>query len=109
MEGYIILVLLLIGAPIAAGIWLIARAIGARQSIDELRTRLRSLELEIIRLKEGTARAPKAAPVAPEMPAQAAPAPAEDVRWQPAPAPAQPVPPQIIPEEIVAPPAPPPI
>ena len=37
MEGYIILVLLLIGVPIAAGIWLIARAIGARQSIDELK------------------------------------------------------------------------
>ena len=56
MEGYIILVLLLIGIPIVAGIWLIVRAIGARQSIDELRRRLGSLELEIIRLKEARAR-----------------------------------------------------
>jgi hypothetical protein len=109
MEGYIILVLLLIGAPIAAGIWLIARAIGARQSIDELRRRLSSLELEIIRLKEGTGRAPKAAPVAPDMPAQSAPVAADAVRRQPATALAQPVPPQITPEEIVVPPAPPPV
>ena len=56
MEGYIILVLLLIGAPIALGIWLIVRAVGARQSIDELRRRLGSLELEVSRLKEGTTR-----------------------------------------------------
>src|ERR1035437_8772962 len=109
MEGYIILVLLLIGAPVAAGIWLIARAIGARQSIDELRRRLSSLELEIIRLKEGTGRAPKAAPVAPDMPAQSAPVAADAVRRQPATALAQPVPPQITPEEIVVPPAPPPV
>ena len=52
MEGYVILILLIIGAPIAAGIWLIVRAIGARQNIDELRGRIRSLELEVIRLKE---------------------------------------------------------
>ncbi len=109
MEGYIILVLLLIGAPIGVGIWLIVRAVGARQSIEELRARLRSLELEVIRLKEGTGRAPKAASAAPEMPAQPAPAAAEDVRWRPATAPAQPVPPRITPEEIVVSPAPPPV
>ena len=109
MEGYIILVMLLIVAPIAAGIWLIARAIGARQGIDELRARLRSLELDVLRLKEGTGRAPTGAPVAREMPAQAAPAGAEDVRWQPPVAPVQPAPPRITPEEFIVSPAPPPI
>jgi len=109
MEGYIILVLLLFVAPIVAGIWLIVRAIGARQSIDELRARLSSLELEIIRLKEGPGRAPTAPPVPREMPAQAAPAGAEEVRWQPPAAPTQPAPPRITPEEITISPAPPPI
>jgi uncharacterized membrane protein len=109
MEGYIILVLLLIGAPIVAGIWLIVRAVGARQSIDDLSRRLGTLELEIIRLKEGRGSAPKAAPATPETPPQAAPAAAADVRWQPPAAPARPSPPQITPEEIFITPAPPPI
>jgi hypothetical protein len=109
MEGYVILILLLIGAPIAAGIWLIVRAIGARQSIDELRGRIRSLELEVIRLKEGTGRAPTAAPVAREMPAAAAPAPVEPAQRPPHATPAQPAPPQIRPEIVTVSPAPPPI
>src|ERR1035441_9772394 len=109
MEGYVILVLLIIVTPIAAGIWLIARAIGARQSIDELRACLRSVELEVIRPKEGAKHAPTAAPVARKMPAQAAPAAADDLRWQSAAAPAQPAPPRIAPEEFTVSPAPPPI
>ncbi|MGO8931467.1 MAG: DUF2339 domain-containing protein [Limisphaerales bacterium] len=109
MEGYIILVLLLIAVPIVSGIWLIVRAIGARQSIDELRGRLRSLELEVLRLKEGTERAPTAAPVAREIPDSAAPAPAETVPRHPAAPPAQPAPPRITPEEPAVSAAPPPI
>src|ERR1035441_6757749 len=109
MEGYVILILLLIVAPIVAGLWLIVRAIGARQSIDELTGRLRSLELEVIRLKEGTGRAPTAAPVAREMPAQAAHDAVEELRGRPPATPTQPAPPRITPEEITVSPAPPPI
>jgi hypothetical protein len=109
MEGYIILVLLLIGAPIALTIWLIVRAVGARQSIDELRRRLGSLEGEVSRLKKEIGSASPAAPVSPEMPSAAARAAAEAVQRQPASVPAQPAPPQIPPEEITIAPAPPPI
>ena len=120
MEGYIILVLLLIGAPLAAGIWLIVRAIGAREGIDELRRRLSSLEGEVLRLKRELKQAPTAAAgVRPSAgPATTAssdvselssvrrgaePAAPEDRRTP------QPIPPQFPPQEIVATPAPPPI
>ena len=109
MEGIVLFILLLIGGAIVLTVWLIARAIGARQSIDQLTGRLRSLELEVTRLKEGTGRAPQTAPIAREMPAPAAPAPADDLRWQPPALPAQPAPPRITPEEPAISPAPPPI
>ena len=109
MEGYILLVLVLIGAPIALVIWLIARAVGARQSLDELSRRLGSLEGEVFRLKKEIASAPPVAPATPEMPAVAAVAAAEAVQRQPASAPAQPAPPQIRLEEITITSAPPPI
>ena len=106
MEGYVILVLLVIAAPIVLGIWLIGRAIGARQSIDELRGRVRSLELDVIRLKEGTERAPLRAPAARETTAPA-PAAADDSRLHPVTAPAQSAPPPITPEPVRATPTPP--
>jgi hypothetical protein len=43
MEGIILLVLLVIGGIIALAVWLITRAIGARESISELHRRLGSL------------------------------------------------------------------
>ena len=106
MEGYVILVLLVIATPIVLGIWLIGRAIGARQGIDELRGRVRSLELDVIRLKEGTERAPLRAPAARETTAPA-PAAADDSRLQPVTAPAQSAPPPITPEPVRATPTPP--
>ena len=109
MEGIILLVLLLIGGTVALVVWLIARAVGASQSIDELRRRLGSVEMEVGRLKGETARAPAAAPVAPEMPSVAAVATAEAAQRQPAPVLAQPVPHAIPPGKITVSPAPPPI
>jgi uncharacterized membrane protein len=103
MEGYILLVLLLIAAPIALAIWLIARAVGANRSLDELRRRLGSLELEVLLLKEGRGRAEKDAPLAHKMPTQAAAAPADEVRWQAPAVPAQSTPPQFAPEEATVP------
>ncbi|MEI6785161.1 MAG: hypothetical protein WCQ21_30040, partial [Verrucomicrobiota bacterium] len=109
MEGYIILILLLVAAPIALAIWLIARAVGARQSIDDLLQRLRLLEREVARLKGASAQAPAAAPVTAEMPKVAASVAAEAVRAPVAAAPAQPAHRQIPREPIIATPAPTPI
>ena len=109
MEGYVILILLLIGAPIALAVWLIARAVVARQSIDELRRRLGALEREVNRLRmEGGAAVP-AAPVSPDAPAARAPVVPESAATPPAGAPARPAPPRIPPEPIIAAAAPPPI
>ena len=109
MEGYIILILLLIGIPIALVIWLIARAVGAGQSIDEIRRRLGSLESEVSRLKRGIGHAPPAEAVPREMPSVAATAAAQVAQPEPVTAPAQPAPPRIAPERVPAAPAPPPI
>ncbi len=109
MEGYIILVLLLIGAPIALLVWLIARAVVARQSIDELRRRLGALEREVNRLRMERGAAAPAAPVSPEAPAARTPVAARTVTTPGAAAAAQPAPPQIAPEPIIAAAAPPPM
>jgi hypothetical protein len=109
MEGYIILVLLLIGAPIALLVWLIARAVVARQGIDELRRRLGALEREVNHLRMERGAAVPAAPLSPEAPAARTPVAAPTVTTPPAAAPAQPAPPQIAPEPIIAAAAPPPI
>lgn len=97
MEGYIFLILLLIGAPIVLAIWLIVRAVGARQGIEELRRRLGLLEQEVFRLRKGTEPAPHAEPRLREMPAIAPSAAAATV------------PPRIPPEPTTAAPAPPPV
>src|ERR1039458_619850 len=66
MEGYMFLVLLVVAAPIVLGVWLIVRAVGARQSIEELRRRVGSPGLGGLRLREGPGRPPKAAARTPE-------------------------------------------
>src|SRR5438309_2072411 len=54
------IVLLILGIPIGLAIWLIARAISARESINTLSRRLNTVELEILRLKR------QSEPAAPE-------------------------------------------
>ncbi len=51
MELIPLVVLVVLGVPIALAVWLIARAIQTRGRIDELAYRLGELEAEIIQLK----------------------------------------------------------
>ena len=55
-----LIILLVLGVPIALAIWLIVRAIGTRNRIEELSCRLGDLEVEVIRLKKETAHVPAA-------------------------------------------------
>lgn len=89
MEGLVVLlVLLILVLPLGVGIWLIARAVSARQRIDELSRRVGELELELHQLKRDTQ-------------AVTTPAPTE----KPAPAPAAPIPPfTVAPVQPLAPP-----
>lgn len=103
MEGYVFLILLLIGAPIVLAVWLIARAVGARQDLNDLRQRLGAVEREIARLRR------EAEPAPHKMPGVVAPARTQAVQAPPAGIPARPVPPQSPPEPFIAAPAPPPV
>ena len=47
-----VVVLLVIGVPLAVAIWLIVRAVSARNRLDEITRRLGELELEVYRLKK---------------------------------------------------------
>jgi len=53
-----LILLLVVGVPIALVVWLIVRAVQARQQIDELSRRVGNLELEVFRLKREPAAAP---------------------------------------------------
>ncbi len=44
------LIVLIIGTPVAAGIWLIARAVSAKNSIEELTRRVDELQVQLVRL-----------------------------------------------------------
>jgi uncharacterized membrane protein len=80
-----LIILLVIGLPLACAIWLIARSISAHHRIDELERQMDDLKIQVVRLAH---QAPPA--VAPETPT-AAPAPAKPVTkaapahmpWQP--------------------------
>jgi hypothetical protein len=58
MDSIAIVVLVVLGVPIALAIWLIARANEARRRMDELARHLGTLELEILRLKREKESAP---------------------------------------------------
>jgi uncharacterized membrane protein len=58
---WIPIVFLILGVPLALAVWLIVRAVSARNRIEELSQRLVELESEIVRIKRDTASAPKAA------------------------------------------------
>ena len=51
MEPWVLIVLLIIGVPIVVGIWLIVRAVSAKNRLEELSLRVDELQLQIIRLK----------------------------------------------------------
>jgi hypothetical protein len=52
MEMIPVIVLVVLGVPIALAVWLIVRAVQARGRIEELSFRLSELEAEVIRLKQ---------------------------------------------------------
>ena len=60
MDSIIPIILLILGVPLATGIWLIARAISARNQIEELTRRVDVLHLELTRLKHSKDPAPRA-------------------------------------------------
>jgi len=63
-----LIILLVLGIPIALAVWLIMRAVSARNRIKELSQRLGDLELEVIRLKHEAAPAPMARAASEAMP-----------------------------------------
>ena len=65
--GIILVVLIILGIPVALAIWLIVRAVSARNRIEELTDRLIALESEMLRLKREKE---------PPKPVESAPAPA---------------------------------
>jgi uncharacterized membrane protein len=90
MEGLGFLVLLILGIPIVTGIWLIVRAVDAKQRIEELSRRLRSLETGVELAKERAARATGPETTAPERVAIPQPGPATPPVAVRKPAPPQP-------------------
>jgi hypothetical protein len=62
MEMIPVIVLVVLGVPIALAVWLIVRAVQARGRIEELSFRLNELESEVIRLKQESAKPAEPAP-----------------------------------------------
>jgi type II secretory pathway pseudopilin PulG len=87
-----IVVLVVLGVPLALAIWLIVRAVQAKGRIEELSFRLSELESEVIRLKrerestKPTEPAPKLAPVPPMKTVAPAPVPPPQSAPEPKPA-----------------------
>jgi uncharacterized membrane protein len=62
MDQIILIVVLVIGLTVVAGIWLIARAISARNRIEELSRRVDELQIQVVRLtSQPTSATPKTA------------------------------------------------
>jgi uncharacterized membrane protein len=108
-----LIILLVLGVPLALAIWLIVRAVSARNRIDELARRVDDLQIQLIRLttQKPPAVAPetKIAALTPVEPAMNVPV--ESVSFRPAPeikvSLRPPVPPAAQPPPIAAPPCPP--
>ncbi len=97
-----IVVLVVLGIPIALAVWLIMRAVQARGRIEELSFRLSELEAEVIRLKREPAKPPEPAP-------KPAPAPAAATIKVAEVPPIPPLPKPVAAPKPVVPPQPPPI
>ncbi len=59
---WMLIVVLILGVPIALAVWLIVRAVSDKNRIEELSRRFHLLEAEIIRLKRDKEAAPKSEP-----------------------------------------------
>jgi hypothetical protein len=112
MEPIIVLVVLVVlGIPLALAIWLIVRAVSARNRLEELSRRLGALEMEIFQLKRGreAAKLAETAPTPAPQRAIIAPLPVEPPKpiVVPSPVAASKPPPAMAPPPIPAAPVPP--
>ena len=105
-EGYVVLVVLLLGVPLVAVIWLIIRALLDKGNIDQLARRLNRLEAGVWRLEQSrtAADAPEPTPISTAA-AQAAAAKPAAAPVPPAPPSAEAPPPANFPPLPAAPPA----
>jgi hypothetical protein len=92
-----LIVLIVIGVPLALAVWLIVRAVSAKNRIDELSRRIGMIESELDRLRQSQEHKKT-------KPAEAAPAPQPKPA---APAPVAPPKPTVVPQPIIPPEAPP--
>ena len=112
MEMTPVVVLVVLGVPIALAVWLIVRAVQAKGHIEELSLRLSELEAEVIRLKRDQASAkpdepaPKPAPAPVAATIKVAEVPPVPPLPKPVAAPKPVIPPQL-PPLVAPPPAPP--
>jgi len=61
--GIVIIILLVLGVPLALAIWLIVRAVQAGTHLDEISRRLGFLEAEVLRLKKEREARPESRPI----------------------------------------------
>jgi uncharacterized membrane protein len=112
MEPWFLIVVLVIGLPLALTIWLVVRAVSARNRIDELSRRVDDLQIQVVRLtsQRPSAAAPAATAAAPAPVEPAAKIPVENIPFRPAPEPKMSIPlavePVVPPPPIAAPPVP---
>src|ERR1035438_9150251 len=94
MDSIVPIILLILGVPLAAGIWLIARAISTRNQIEYLTRRVDDLHLELTRLKHSPDATPKTTEekISGFMPAVSQPRQEEEVAFPPPVIPAEEVP-----------------
>ena len=59
MEAWPLIILLVLGIPILALIWIIVRAVDAKNRIEELSRRVQDLEIEFARARKQAPRAPE--------------------------------------------------
>lgn len=88
---WMVLVVLVLGLPVGLAIWLIVRAVSARNEIERLERRLNLLELQLVAIRKENQQTPSAA----EATAQPSPEPTEPIAapvFQPEPEPIRPVP-----------------
>ena len=110
MDQIFLIVVLVVGGPLVAGIWLIARAISAKNRIDELARRVDELQVQLVHLRNSPPAAPKSVEekIAGFMPATLPPRKSETETFTPPPPEippaAEPIsPPPLIPEMRVPP------
>jgi type II secretory pathway pseudopilin PulG len=104
-SGVVLVVLVILGIPIALAVWLIVRTVSAKTNIEELSRRLDTFEMEILRLRQERERQSAPSPEPQSKPVTTTPvAPAKPII-----VPSQPPPPTVAPPPIPPKPEPAPV